>query len=198
MWWSLYRGRRRHHGGDIQMDARVYLNGNGTDHELRFVVWDYDREYEGLPCQYCRGSGRIGRSQIPQPEPRTLEQLFAPTTWKETPDPDWDTADSGGLRRCERCRGGAWKQYHYYGASNDFCRAPGLKERLLRSRHAAVEAGTAVAWRRGVDLGARGLFMPSLADTLCVLEWCDDMLVRIRAGDVVWNDPADAAAKVEP
>ena len=193
MWWSLYRGRRRHHWGDIQMDARVYLNGNGTDHELRFIVWDHDRD-SGLPCQDCRGIGRLRHPQRPQPELPSIDQLFGPTVWKPVPDPGWDPVDSLDLRRCERCLGTVGRD-HTYGASNSFCRTPGLKERLLKSRKAENASGYRQAC---VALGNRGLDRPSLADTLCVLGWCDDMLVRIRAGDVVWNDPADAAAKVEP
>ena len=155
-WWSLYRGeRRRLHGNrDIQMDAHVYLNSHGREHELRFLVWDHARKGRGLPCQDCR-----------------------------------DLIDSLGLRRCERCRGETIRRYPYYGVSSNFCRVPGLRERLLASRQAEGASG----YRQvNVDLGDRGLDRPSLADTLCVLGWCDDMLVRIWAGDVVWNDPADA------
>lgn len=55
-----------------------------------------------------------------------------------------------------------------WGACNHFCRCPGLAERL------------STPWR----LGARGLDMPTRADVLAVVLWCDEMLraMYARAG----------------
>jgi hypothetical protein len=142
-WWDLHRG-------DL---ARVYLNGLGTDHELRFIVWANEFGHYDLQCLRCQGGGRVDR---PAEKPVFLIDIFSE-------DREPDPADENGLRKCHGC-GGTGRVKPLYGASNDFCRVPGL-ENHFRNR-----------------VGGRGLTEPTLEDVLLVIKWCDWVIDLLRAG----------------
>jgi len=144
-WWDLHRGEL----------ARVYLNGLGTDHELRFIVWAQSFGHYDLQCTRCQGIGRVRR---PAQKPVFLIDIFSD-------DKDPDPADDDGLRKCHGC-GGTGRVRALYGASNDFCRVPGL-ERHFHSR-----------------VGERGLTEPTLEDVLLVIQWCDWVIDILRAGQL--------------
>lgn len=148
-WWSLSRGTSNH------QTARVYLNGHGTDHELRFIVWH--PQVQEVDCYGCNGTGRVER---PKSETLSIFHFFG----NGEPDP----ADANGLRRClvSGCRDG--KVPSTYGASNSFIRAPGLIE-----RHPNMEN----------RLGNRGLSYPDVEDTLAVIAWIDELYPRLLKGE---------------
>jgi hypothetical protein len=79
----------------IRYDARVYLNGGGTDPELRFYVWDWGREFSRFPCPTCDGKGRRERAQTYRPEKSFLDVL------DQIPDDQWDPVDDAGLAKKE-------------------------------------------------------------------------------------------------
>lgn len=171
-WWSFNSG---HEGSRVAPSARVYLNGNGTDHELRFIVWDNAARNKMVrfPCLKCCGEGWIDRPEYPRSS--FLIALAGPDRPHDVPRED-------GKRSCPRClRAGNLDAI--YGASNSFCRAPGLRPLLRASRQAAGDA-------REVHLGERGLSEPSKADVLAVMAWCSDVMERIRKGDTAlrWTD----------
>ena len=153
-WWNFWRKIRV--GQDYPLAARVYLNGNGTDCELRFIVWDWTRK--ALPCVACDGEGRLLRG------PRTirgLDDLFGlKGTGGKREEPDAD-----GLFPCLVC-GGSGRVRAQYGAANDFCRTPDV----------AAYIGADARTHR---LGGRGLAEPTKADVLAVLRWCGAQLATI-------------------
>lgn len=154
-WWDLLRGTRN------RATARVYLNGHGTDHELRFIVWHPSKQR--IPCLACGGTGRVER---PKREP---DGIFAGLFGNRDPD-TYDQADENGLRRCLSigCSNGTVDPV--YGASNSFIRAPGLIE-----QHPSM---------RG-RLGARGLATPDLKDTESVMAWVDWLYPKLLSGEVL-------------
>jgi len=156
-WWDAVRPvtQSKLHGDLL---ARIYLNGSGTDDELRFIVWHRkaDREYGGIPCPDCRGAGRVQR------KPRRMRSHF-----RVNASPDCvEEPGADGLLPCTRrdCRKGLIPAR--YGASNDFIHVPGLD--YLR--------GSAGPLR---DLGARGLPHPTRGHLQLIRDWCDEMIERI-------------------
>ena len=148
-WWSIRRKGPTY--------ARVYLNGHGTDHELRFLL-QHPRA-DRLPCNVCKGTGRVAR-------PATDPDGFLSGLWSRTRgEREHDPADENGLRSCFTCLGDGWVRPHY-GAANDFIRAPGLHEHF-----------------RDRDLGSRGLSHPDKADVLKVLAWIDWLYPILLRGE---------------
>jgi hypothetical protein len=145
-WWSI---RRR--GPTF---SRVYLNGGGSDHELRFIL--HHPKARELPCNICKATGRVNR---PASEPSTLFTALA------KPGREHDPADENGLRRCFVC-GGDGTVRPYYGAANDFIRVPGLHPHF-RNRH----------------LGSRGLAHPDKDDVMKVMEWIDWLYPILLKGE---------------
>ena len=144
-WWSLLRGSPGRHS------ARIYLNGHGSDHELRFLVWHPTAK--SLPCLACGGAGRVSRPQ------RKPDNIF--TGLFKGPVEDYDAADEGGLRRCLHggCRNG--RVDPRYGASNSFIRAPGLLE-----RHPGMSDRLGARPQPGRDPGCAGLDRVAVPQTL--------------------------------
>lgn len=111
-WWNFYRKAKYRRPSDWA--CRLYLNGLGTDHELRFIVWDVRSDF--LPCEACNGAGRLARFALPH----------RPSLFGELPA---EVVDSDGMLPCLSCSGGNVKPL--WGASNDFCRVTGsLKHRF--------------------------------------------------------------------
>lgn len=148
LWWNFQRQ-------DRQTWARVYLNGNGTDHELRFIV--YDKTVRGYLCQVCEGTGVVKRANIARGFLAGIRE----------PRPDDDEVKE---RNCLTCFGSATSEPKL-GASNSFQRTPDIEKFL------PVEA----IQRR---LGVRGLASPNKEEILQVVKWCNEMISRIKAADL--------------
>jgi hypothetical protein len=143
-WWNL--SRRARIGNDWVEICRVYLNGSGTDDELRFLVADHTRKE--LPCYRCAGTGRV-----PGAGYETGGFLGFP---KRRVEPD-----ENGKVPCLLCLEKKTVK-PLFGASNDFCNAPGI------SAHLSLDS-----MRR---LGGRGLANPTTEEVVGVMKWCDDVL----------------------
>lgn len=135
-WWSVSARLR---------DAHVYLNGWGTDDELRFHL---RARVAVLPCRACSGTGRVFRAQD-QPSPFFLALAEGRDRG------EYDAADETGRRKCHVCFGDG-KVKPFYGAANDFFYDD--------------DEGTLLR-RFGDRIGSRGLSSPEKTDVLFVLDW---------------------------
>ena len=148
-WWNIERGG--------PFPARVFLNGHGTDDELRFFVavpmaWT-------RPCEPCGGVGRVTR-------PPNQKGALGGFLWPE--GREYDPADESGLRTCNACFGKGVVQLRY-GACNDFCWTPGLALQTNKWGSSRV--------------GSRGVSDPTREDVLATLLWCQDIVDRLGRGE---------------
>jgi len=155
-WWAFSRGD----GGFVWV--RVYLNGGGSDHELRFIVRSERKGHDTIPCYRCKGVGRMER-------PKLAESFVFKALCK--PGQEQDPVDEDGLRQCLLCYGRKTVPA-MYGASNSFCNIPDLDDPEER-------------------IGERGLSKPSLEDTMLVFQWCDMIYEKLYRGEEVGDGSED-------
>ena len=156
VWWSACRG------SDAIGYRRVYLNGGGTDDELRFHVFPPGDQWRSRrnrwpACDACKGTGRVRRPE------HSRTGFLAKLIERRQLGGGWDEADADGLRRCDALNCSRGQTEPIYGAANSRMRVPGFPADLLQKT------------------GARGMSSPTVEEIIRVMWWCDDMLLKINS-----------------
>jgi len=164
LWWSYER--RLIYRREKRLLARVYLNGGGRDHELRFSVI-HPVARTTFTCQDCGGTGRVKRM------PRLAR---ASILGGELPG---EVPDAEGLLPCDNsdCRRG--RVEGKWGAANSFLFVTPELVAHFRDVYLNRNIRNQGPRRYGLgsgSLGSRGLAAPTPEDVVHVARWCDERI----------------------
>lgn len=160
--------------GDRCPVATVYLNGHGTDHELRFTVQDWTQERH--PCPECAGTGRVVR------HPQAARANPFPALFGGRAEIPAEVPDADGKLGCLRCHGHKTVD-PMVGAANCFCRVTlDLTEFYHEEYYRRLAHRDAYGLGSG-SLGARGLGAPVKDDVFRILAWCDEQVEKFYPRD---------------
>ncbi len=161
-WWSFHR-KMRCRGSHLA--ARIYVNGGGMDHELRFVVYDVRRNLLLAPpaamrhCTRCGGTRKVRLSRL---DVSAFPALHFGRVAETNPSAEVEMA-------CPAT--GCWQgAMTMYGAANDFRNTPGIETFLPPFVIGDVPTRT---------LSDRGLYGFTRADVIGVARWCDAVLAAL-------------------